>query len=191
MRRIRLIRLWPLVVYVGLLIGLFVRVGPPVHGRDGGPLIASADDARLVRRQHRVFYALLLAAPLEWLVRGRPVGWGQLAGGTLLLAGVIGYRLAGGVLGPQLSPLVEPREPARLVDAGVYGRLRHPMYLAELAMAAGAPWLLAAPFSAVLAAVFAWVVVARIVIEERALRRRLPEYAAYAARTYRLIPYVY
>ena len=39
--------------------------------------------------------------------------------------------------------------------------------------------------------VFASVVLRRIVIEERALRLRLPEYAAYAARTYRLIPYVY
>jgi protein-S-isoprenylcysteine O-methyltransferase Ste14 len=65
------------------------------------------------------------------------------------------------------------------------------MYLAELTTAAGAPWLLAAKASAVLAVAFAAVVLRRIAIEEQALRRRLPEYATYAARTYRLIPYVY
>lgn len=148
-------------------------------------------DVRLVRWQHRLFYALLIAVPLEWLVRGRPVGWWQFAGGVVLLAGVVGYRVAGGALGQQLSPLVAPREPARLVAEGLYGRLRHPMYLAELAMAVGAPWLLAARGSGVLAVAFALVVLRRIAIEEHALRLRLPEYAAYAARTYRLIPYVY
>jgi protein-S-isoprenylcysteine O-methyltransferase Ste14 len=65
------------------------------------------------------------------------------------------------------------------------------MYLAELTMAAGAPWMLAAPTTAVLALAFAAVLVRRMALEERVLRARLPEYVAYAARTYRLIPYVY
>jgi protein-S-isoprenylcysteine O-methyltransferase Ste14 len=178
-------------VYLGLLVGLFVRFGDPEHARHEGSLVASEGDVRLVRWQHRLFYALLAAAPLEWLVGGRPSGWSQVGGGLVFLAGVAGYRVAGGALGAQLSPLVAPREPARLVTEGLYGRLRHPMYLAELTIAAGAPWLLAAKASAVLAVAFAAVVLRRIAIEEQALRRRLPEYATYAARTYRLIPYVY
>ncbi len=177
-------------VYAGLLVGLFVRFGAPQHA-EAGPLVANAGHLRLVRWQHRVFYTLLVTAPLEWVFRGRPAGSSQVVGAIVFLLGLIGYRAAGGALGPQLSPLVAPREPARLVADGLYRRLRHPMYLAELAMAAGAPWLLAAKTSAVLVAVFALVIVRRIAIEERALRVRLPEYSAYAARTYRLIPYVY
>jgi protein-S-isoprenylcysteine O-methyltransferase Ste14 len=183
--------MWPLAVYLGLVLALFVRIGDPGRRPRAAHLVASAGDVRVVRRQHRVFYALLLAAPVEWWWRGRPAEWIQLLGAALFLAGVVGYRAAGGALGAQLSPLVAPSEPARLVDRGMYARLRHPMYLAELAMAAGAAGTLAARVSAVLALAFAAIVVRRIALEERLLRARLPEYAAYAARTYRMIPYVY
>jgi len=168
-----------------------VRVGAPEHAPERGGLVASARDVRLVRRQHRVFYALLVASPLEWWWRGRPAGLAQLFGALLLLAGVVGYRVAGGTLGAQLSPLVAPREPARLVAHGQYASLRHPMYAAELAMAVGAPWTLAAKASALLALFFAAVLLRRIQVEEHALAERLPEYAEYARRTYRVIPYVY
>jgi protein-S-isoprenylcysteine O-methyltransferase Ste14 len=169
-----------------------VRFEDPARRRHHATdLVASVTDVRLVRAQHRIFYALLLAAPVEWWWRGRPAAWGQLVGATVFLAGVAGYRVAGAVLGDQLSPLVAPREPARLIDDGPYRRVRHPMYVAELAMTVGAPWTLGAWVSVLLAVAFAALVPYRIAVEERALRARIPEYAAYAARTYRLIPYVY
>ncbi len=173
------------------MLALFVRFDDPAQARRHGELVASLDDLRIVRRQHRVFYALLVAAPLEWWWRGGPAAAHQLVGALLFLAGVVGYRVAGGTLGEHLSPLVAPREPARLVAHGVYGRVRHPMYGAELAMAVGAPWTLGAVVSAALTLAFAGVLARRMSIEERALRERLPEYAAYAARTSRIIPHVY
>ena len=154
-------------------------------------LVASPDDLRLVRRHHRVFYALLAAAPLEWWVRGRPAGWPQLVGGVLLFAGVVGYRRAGGALGDHLSPLVAPCEPAALVERGPYRRLRHPMYLAEIAIAFAVPWLLRASLTVVVSVLFAVLVIRRIAVEERLLGARLDGYADYATRTYRLVPYVY
>jgi protein-S-isoprenylcysteine O-methyltransferase Ste14 len=108
-----------------------------------------------------------------------------------MLAGVVGYRRAGRALGDQLSPLVAPCEPAALVKRGPYRRLRHPMYLAELAIAAGAPVVLGAWLTLVLSAVFAAMVLQRIAAEERRLAARLADYADYAAHTYRLVPYVY
>jgi protein-S-isoprenylcysteine O-methyltransferase Ste14 len=145
----------------------------------------------LVRRHHVAFYALVLAAPLEWWLRGRAAAWPQLVGAGVMFAGVIGYRRAGRALGDQLSPLVAPAEPAVLIAGGPYRVLRHPMYLAELAIAFGAPLLLAAWWTLWLAAVFAVLVLRRIAIEERVLAARFPEYAAYQARTSRLVPYVY
>jgi protein-S-isoprenylcysteine O-methyltransferase Ste14 len=65
------------------------------------------------------------------------------------------------------------------------------MYLAELALAFGAAGTLAAPVASALAVLFTGVIVRRIAHEERALVARLPEYRRYAARTYRLVPYVY
>jgi len=164
---------------------------PPETGAAPRRLECSPEDLRLVRRHHRAFYALLVAAPVEWFWRGRPGGWLQLGGALLFLAGVIGYRRAGWALGAQLSPLVAPREPARLVASGAYARIRHPMYLAELAMAFGAALTLRARVAGALAVVFTAVVLHRIGREERALCARIAEYPAYAARTYRLMPYVY
>jgi protein-S-isoprenylcysteine O-methyltransferase Ste14 len=144
-----------------------------------------------VRRHHVLFYALLVLAPLEWWWRGRPADPSQAIGAALLLLGVVGYRRAGRALGDQLTPLVAPAEPAVLIERGPYRRLRHPMYLAELAMAFGAPLLLAAWWTLAVSLLFALAVVRRIGVEERALAERLPDYPTYASRTSRLIPHVY
>ncbi len=114
-----------------------------------------------------------------------------MAAAVIFGLGVWGYRRWGRALGEGLSPLVAPREPAQLIERGPYRIIRHPMYLAELAMAFAAPLTLGAMLTVVLSVVFALLVLQRIVIEEATLRARLPAYEAYAQRTYRLIPYVY
>jgi protein-S-isoprenylcysteine O-methyltransferase Ste14 len=154
-------------------------------------LVASEADLAVVRRHHVAFYAVLLLAPVEWWWRGRPAGAVQLLGAVLGIAGVVGYRRAGRALGDQLSPLVAPSEPAELVARGPYGAIRHPMYLAEIALAVGVPLLLGARVSLLASAAFVVLVLRRIQIEEESLAARLPAYAAYAARTHRLVPHVY
>ena len=182
---------WPLAAYVAGLVALFVRFEDPAARREHRQLVASDADLAMVKRHHAVFYALLIAAPIEWLFRGRPAGVTQILGALLLGAGVAGYRHAGRALGARLGPLIAPTEPAMLVEGGPYGRVRHPMYLAELAMAFGVPGVLAACWTFFLSGVFGVLVIQRIGVEERALAERLPEYPAYAARTSRLIPHVY
>jgi protein-S-isoprenylcysteine O-methyltransferase Ste14 len=187
----RLTAFWPLAAYLIGVAALFVRFVDPEAERAPRELVASERDLAMVRRHHAAFYGLLVAAPAEWWLRGRPAAWTQLAGALLLCAGLAGYRRAGRALGDQLGPLIAPAEPARLVERGPYGRLRHPMYLAELAMAFGVPLLLGACWTLALSVVFAVLVLRRIAVEERALADRLPEYPAYAARTSKLIPHVY
>ena len=186
-----MIGFWPLGVYVAVLVALFVRFVDPEVTRAPRHLVASADDLSMVRRHHAVFYALLLTAPVEWWLRGGPSEWTQLVGAGFMLAGVAGYRHAGRALGDHLSPLVAPCEPAALVERGPYRRLRHPMYLAELAIAVGAPMLLGVGATLALSAVFVLLVLRRIGVEERLLAARLAGYSDYAARSYRLVPYVY
>lgn len=174
-----------------MVLALFVRFVDPEATRAPRRLVGSAADLALVQRQHRVFYGLLALAPIEWWWRGRPASVGQLIGIVLAVAGVAGYRLAGRSLGDQLGPLVAPAEPAILVERGPYRRIRHPMYLAEIAMAFGLPLLLGAFWTLGLSLAFAAVVLHRIGVEEDALAARLPDYPAYAARTSRLVPHVY
>lgn len=173
------------------MLALFVRFVDPAATRAPRRLVGSAADLALVQRQHRAFYGIVLLAPLEWWWRGCPASEVQLIGLALAVAGVVGYRVAGRSLGDQLGPLVAPAEPAMLVERGPFRRIRHPMYLAELAMAVGLPLLLGAFWTLGLSLVFAAIVVHRIGVEEGALAARLPDYPAYAARTARLVPHVY
>lgn len=168
-----------------------MRVVDPEAARAHRQLVASEADLALVRRHHLLFYALVIGAPIEWWLRSMPAGPLQAIGAVVAAAGVVGYRRAGRMLGDQLGPLVAPVEPARLVDRGFYAGIRHPMYLAEIAMAVGIPLELGARWMLLVAAGFVLAVLRRIPIEERALAERFPDYASYASRTSRLIPHVY
>ncbi len=79
-----------------------------------------------------------------------------------------------------------------LVDTGLYGRIRHPMYLGALLFLVGiALWLESYP-SVLLLPVPLGFLLARIFIEEKTLRETLPGYAHYMSRVrYRLVPYVW
>jgi protein-S-isoprenylcysteine O-methyltransferase Ste14 len=79
-----------------------------------------------------------------------------------------------------------------VIDSGVYGTLRHPMYAAGILIAIGmALWL--ESYTAVLTAIVpVALLIVRIAIEEAALRRELSGYEDYMKRVpYRLIPFVW
>jgi protein-S-isoprenylcysteine O-methyltransferase Ste14 len=178
------------VVYGLLLAALVLRFRPgdaprpePVHPRPGEPLW-------LTRLHHALFTLILLGVPVEILLVGG-AGAGRMAGAVLFGTGVILYRLAGQALGEALSPFIEPREAAGLVTAGPYGYLRHPMYLSEALIAVGAPLTLGSRHLIALVAPAVLVLGVRVIREEEALARTFPEYFRYAARTKRIVPFVY
>jgi protein-S-isoprenylcysteine O-methyltransferase Ste14 len=117
-------------------------------------------------------------------VRGRLPAPARIAGVALLAAGA-GLAVAGAArLGPDLTPLPEPRPGAPLLEDVIFGRVRHPIYGGFMLAAAGAA-LAGAPAAAVPAAALAVVLRRKAVIEERALRAAHPGYDAYAARVRR------
>jgi protein-S-isoprenylcysteine O-methyltransferase Ste14 len=80
----------------------------------------------------------------------------------------------------------------RVIDSGVYAKVRHPMYSGFIPFIVGTCLWLGSYAAALLSIVPIAVIAARIVIEERFLTRELEGYAAYAERTpYRLIPFVW
>ena len=109
---------------------------------------------------------------------------------------VIGLRLfyrSHADLGTNWSITLEVREEHRLITEGVYRAVRHPMYSALVLYSVGQalviPNWVAGP-SNLLA--FAVVLALRIRAEERMMDERFgDEYAAYSARTKRLIPGVW
>jgi len=93
-------------------------------------------------------------------------------------------------LGEFWSITLEVREKHRLITEGIYRRIRHPMYLAlfvySLGQALALPnWVVGPSYLIGFGLLFAL----RIGAEEAMMREEFPaEYAAYAARTKRLIP---
>jgi protein-S-isoprenylcysteine O-methyltransferase Ste14 len=141
-------------------------------------------------------FALLFA--VAWTgVEGRnagatPVTWAvSLAGIALLVAGVVLMLLGYRALGRNLTAMPRPRPAGDLVDTGIYASVRHPIYggiiLGSLGWSMGWLSLLALPFALALA-VYLDLKTRR---EESWLRERFRTYDAYAARTRRLIPWVY
>jgi protein-S-isoprenylcysteine O-methyltransferase Ste14 len=137
----------------------------------------------LVAFQSAAILCILLTGPLV----AHPWPWLVMEGAGLLLgiASVVAVR-------PRyLTVFPEPRSGGRLVTAGPYRRLRHPMYAAGLLVTLAL--LLSRPTTdRLLAWVFLLVVLLiKMPHEERLLSARFPEYEDYRRKTRRLIPHLY
>ncbi|GAB4136386.1 MAG: isoprenylcysteine carboxylmethyltransferase family protein [Bacteroidia bacterium] len=91
----------------------------------------------------------------------------------------------------QFSVFPKPVEKARLITKGPYRIIRHPMYTAILLMAGV---LTADQFNIFRCSVFLLLCINQVIKlfwEERMLKEKMPEYADYMKKTWRLIPYVF
>jgi protein-S-isoprenylcysteine O-methyltransferase Ste14 len=178
-------------VYTVLLLALFVRFQDPAASTRVVPQPGPGEPLRLVGVHHALFYSLLLAAvPLEALLVGGADA-GRLAGAVAFGSGVVLYRWGAASLGDALSPLVTPHPDGRLVTAGAYRVVRHPMYLGQLLIAFGAPATLGCRFAFALSFAAAIVLVIRMRMEEDALARTYADFDGYRARSKRLLPFVF
>jgi protein-S-isoprenylcysteine O-methyltransferase Ste14 len=105
----------------------------------------------------------------------------------LMVLGVLQLRRGTADLGSNLTPLPKPTEASTLVETGIYGRVRHPIYGGIILGGTGWALLTAAPIALAAAIVlipFFW---AKSSVEERWLVSRYPGYEAYRRRTNRFI----
>ena len=105
-----------------------------------------------------------------------------------------GYALYAEVLRENawLSRTVEVQENQKVIDTGLYGVVRHPMYAATLLLFLSMPLILGSPFSFVVMLLYLPLIAKRIRNEEAVLEQGLEGYAAYKERVkYRLIPFIW
>ena len=91
-----------------------------------------------------------------------------------------------------LSRTVEVQENQKVVDTGLYGIVRHPMYMATLLLFGAMPWVLGSPISFVIMLVYLPIIIKRIKNEEEVLKEGLAGYKEYCEKIrYRIIPFIY
>ncbi|MBO7316584.1 MAG: isoprenylcysteine carboxylmethyltransferase family protein [Paludibacteraceae bacterium] len=91
-----------------------------------------------------------------------------------------------------LSRTIEVSENQKVIDSGLYGVVRHPMYTATLFLFLSMPLILGSVYSFLIFLVYPIIIVKRIKNEESFLEKELNGYAEYKEKVkYRLIPYVW
>ena len=115
---------------------------------------------------------------------------------TYVAAGIflLGYALYAEVMRENvwLSRTVEVQENQQVIDTGLYGIVRHPMYSATLLLFLSMPLVLNSVWSFALMLLYIPIIVKRIRNEEEVLERDLAGYKEYKQRVrYRLIPYIW
>ena len=91
-----------------------------------------------------------------------------------------------------LSRTVEVQEGQTVISTGLYGVVRHPMYLATLLMFLPIPLILGSFWGLIPMAFYPVILVIRILNEEKVLTEGLDGYAEYKTKVrYRLLPFVW
>lgn len=117
--------------------------------------------------------------------------WVSIAGAVAFLAA---YALYAEVLreNAYLSRTVKVQEGQHVVDTGLYGIVRHPMYSATLLLFLSMPIVLGSPFSLVILFAYPLLIARRIRNEEEVLTEGLEGYPEYKERVrWRLVPHVW
>jgi len=107
--------------------------------------------------------------------------WASWVGAVLFLAA---YALYAEVMreNAYLSRTIEVQGGQRVVDTGLYGIVRHPMYSATLLLFLSMPIVLGSPFSFVIMLAYLPIIAKRIRNEEEVLAKGLEGYAEYLTR---------
>ena len=139
-----------------------------------------------------MFLAAFIIAGLNFRFRWCLLpGWVSWAAAVLFL---LGYALYAEVLRENvyLSRTVEVQENQKVVDTGLYGVVRHPMYMSTLILFLSMPLVLGSPISFGIMLFYIPIIAKRIRNEEKVLENGLTGYKDYKQRVrYKVIPYLW
>ena len=139
-----------------------------------------------------LFLAAFVVAGLNWRF-----GWWVLPNWAVWVAAVlflVCYLLYAEVLreNTYLSRTIEVQENQKVIDTGLYGIVRHPMYMATTVLFLAMPLVLASPISFLIMLGYLPVIAKRIRNEETVLEEGLEGYSDYKKRVrYKIIPFIW
>ena len=139
-----------------------------------------------------MFVASFVLAGLDWRF-----GWSRVPVPVIIVASVLflaAYGLYAEVMreNAYLSRTVKVEEGQKVVDTGLYGIVRHPMYSATVLLFLAMPLVLGSWYALIPMAFYPVIITVRLLDEEKLLTRELPGYEAYKKKVkYRLIPFIW
>ena len=124
-------------------------------------------------------------------------GWSNMPQWVTIIAAVLflfSYALYAEVMreNAYLSRTIQVEEGQKVVDTGLYGIVRHPMYAVTILLFLMMPLVLGSWYALIAFAFYPVIIIVRLKDEEDLLTRELPGYEAYKQKVkYRIIPFIW
>ncbi len=150
------------------------------------------DQDLVVKLSGLMFLAGFILAGLDFRFQ-----WCPLPKTVVMIAAVLfvaAYVLYAEVLreNTYLSRTIEVQENQKVIDTGLYGIVRHPMYSATLLLFMSMPLVLGSLFAFIVFLAYPLIIAKRILGEEAFLKQELPGYEEYLEKVkWRLLPFVW
>ncbi len=150
------------------------------------------EQSLVVKLSGLMFLAGFIVAGLGFRFNWYTLPIGVTIGGAIIF--LLAYILYAEVLreNTYLSRTIEVQENQKVIDSGLYGIVRHPMYSATLLLFLSIPIVLGSIFSFIIFLSYPFIIAKRIKGEEEFLERELDGYKEYKEKVkYRLIPFIW
>ena len=124
-------------------------------------------------------------------------GWSKMPQWVTIAASVlflVSYALYAEVMreNAYLSRTIKVEEGQKVVDTGLYGVVRHPMYAVTILLFMAMPLVLGSWYALIVFSFYPAIIIVRLKDEEDLLTRELPGYDAYKQKVkYRIIPFIW
>lgn len=151
-----------------------------------------SDQSIVIKLSGLMFLAGFIVAGLNYRFAWHILPMGVCIGAAVVF--LIAYLLYAEVLreNTYLSRTIEVQEGQKVIDTGLYGIVRHPMYSVTLLLFLAMPLVLGSLISFVIFLAYPFIIAARIKGEEKFLAEELEGYKEYKNKVrYRLIPFIW
>ena len=190
---------WQAWLLIGILFVPMLMAGLVMMGRNPDLLRKrlnakekESEQKTVVALSGLLFLASFVVAGLNWRFRWCVLpDWAVWAAAGVF---VLSYLLYAEVLreNTYLSRTIEVQENQKVIDTGLYGIVRHPMYMATTVLFLSMPLVLASPISFIIMLGYLPVIAKRIRNEEKVLEEGLEGYSEYKKNVkYRILPLIW
>lgn len=190
---------WNAWVLIGVLFVPMFLVGIFLLWKSPDLLAKRLNSKEKEREQKQVLVLSLFMFVSGFLVAGFDFQyrWSRLPNWVVLVATVV-FLLSYGIYAEvirentYLSRTIEVQKNQKVIDTGLYGMVRHPMYFATVLLFLSMPLILGSVFAFLIFLMYPLVIIKRIKNEEEVLREGLDGYSDYMQKVkYRLIPFIW